>query len=176
MFLLPLCESRSETQPTKRPGEKQKKTSTAEEQKQNRSNSRHNETRIQQEKKPKTSSHKPELPQAAICFHGCCNRFCAVVADLVVLLHSTRQRWRREQQTTGGKYTAETEPEKYCKVQSLHSADFARFHPRGEQSEVRSWNTTAVRINPLGVDVEFIPAQLQLRHGMVYAAADAGPE
>ena len=70
------------------------------------------ETQIQQEKKPKTSSHKVQILQAAVSVHGCCNRFCAVVADLVVVLHSTRQRWRREQQTTRGKYTAETEPEK----------------------------------------------------------------
>ena len=152
MFSLPLCESRSETQRTKRPGKKNEKPSTAEEQKQNRSNSRHNETRIQQEKttqnfisqgsaaasccflprllqsilrrrrrfgccpaqhtsalthhdkkkkqkfssrkKPQTSSHKAQYLQAAVSFHGCCNRFCAVVADFVALLHSTRQRSR----------------------------------------------------------------------------------
>ena len=45
-------------------------------------------------KKSKTSSHKVQLPQAAVSFHGCCNRFCAVVADSVVVLHSTRQRSR----------------------------------------------------------------------------------
>ena len=45
-------------------------------------------------KKPKTSSHKEQNLQAAVSFHGCCNRFCAVVADLVAALHSTRQRSR----------------------------------------------------------------------------------
>jgi hypothetical protein len=242
-------------------------------------------------KKPKTSSHKAQCPQAADSFHGCCNRFCAVVADLVVVLHSTRQRSRttikketkiQQKKTTQNfisqarapssccflprllqsilrrrrrfgsfaaqhtsalthhdkkrneKSAGENNPKlhltrysickllfpssaaaidfapsspiwlslctahvsagaesskqhaentqqkqnrkKYYKVQCLHSADLARFHPRGEQSEVRSWNTTAARINPLGVDVEFLAAQLHLRHGMVYAAADAGPE
>ncbi len=185
-------------------------------------------------KQPKTSSHKVQNLQAAVSFHGCCNRFCAVVADLVGALHSTRQRWRttikketkiQQKKTTqnfisqgpesasccflprllqsilrrrrrfGCRSAQHTSAlaqraanntrkihsrnrtgKKYYKVQCLHSADFARFHPRGEQSEVRSWNTTAVRINLLGVDVEFHPAQLHLRHGMVYAAADAGPE
>ncbi len=45
-------------------------------------------------KQPKTSSHKVQPLQAAVSFHGCCNRFCAVVADLVADLHSTRQRSR----------------------------------------------------------------------------------
>jgi hypothetical protein len=63
-------------------------------------------------KKNQTSSHKVKPLQAAVSFHGCCNRFCDVVADLVAALHNTRQRWRREQQTTRAQYTAETEPEK----------------------------------------------------------------
>jgi hypothetical protein len=45
-------------------------------------------------KQPKTSSHKAQISQAAVSFHRCCNRFCAVVADFVVALHSTRQRSR----------------------------------------------------------------------------------
>ncbi len=70
------------------------------------------ETQFQQEQKSQTASHKAQPLQAAVSFHGCCNRFCAVVTDWVAALHSTRQRWRREQHTTGGKHAAETEPEK----------------------------------------------------------------
>jgi hypothetical protein len=42
-------------------------------------------------KNRKTESHKAQILQAAVCFQGCCNRFCAVVADQVVALHSKRQ-------------------------------------------------------------------------------------
>ncbi len=41
--------------------------------------------------KPQTASHKGQYLQAAVSFHGCCNRFCAVVADSVAFLHSTCQ-------------------------------------------------------------------------------------
>jgi hypothetical protein len=59
------------------------------------SNTIKREKLIQQEQNPQTSSHKAQLSQVAVSFQGCCNRFCAVVANLVVALHSTRQRWRR---------------------------------------------------------------------------------
>ena len=64
------------------------------------------EMQILQEQLSQTSSHKVQHLQAAVAFHDCCNRFCAIVADLVVALHSTRQRWRRATHK-GGKYTAE---------------------------------------------------------------------
>jgi hypothetical protein len=59
------------------------------------------------------------------------------VADLVVVLHNLRQLSRmtteKEQQIQQQK-----KQNKSHKVQLLHSADFARFHARGERSAIRS--------------------------------------
>jgi hypothetical protein len=56
--------------------------------------------KISRGKEPQYSSHNVQYLQARVSFHGCCNRFCAVVADLVTPLHSTRQRRRSRRQHT----------------------------------------------------------------------------
>ncbi len=57
------------------------------------------------------------------------------------------------------------ENSKFHKVQYLRSADFARFHARRKRNAIRICDSTAFRIDLLAVDVEFLAAQLHLRHG-----------
>jgi hypothetical protein len=52
---------------------------------------RSNKSKFSRRKILQTSSHKAQYLQAAVSFHGCCNRFCAFVADLVIPLHSRHQ-------------------------------------------------------------------------------------
>ncbi len=57
------------------------------------------------------------------------------------------------------------ENNKSHKVQFLHWAEFARFHARRKRNAIRIRNSTESRIDLLAVDVEFLAAQLHLRHG-----------
>jgi hypothetical protein len=78
-------------------------------------------------------SHNPQFLHAALLFKNFGNRFCAIVAYLVVALHS--KRWDI---TTRAKMQDKPIEEKSHKEQLGHSVDFARSHPRAQRIAIRS--------------------------------------